>query len=460
MKKLKLYLAAAIFALVSTSAFAESPVYIKVGDANVKKSLLALPPFQYLGAPSAAPGSSKVGKEFFDTVSNDLLFSSCFEFIKAAAFLEDTSKVGLRPAPGESGGFKFDSWKQIGTEFLIRVGYKILDGELTAETYLYYVPQAKLVLGKSYKANLKDVRVLAHTYANDIVKELTGKKGFFLTRLAVARSTSPGQKEIFVMDWDANNAKQVSAHKSIANSPAWAPDGKTIAYRAFAYHSADKSRNADLFTYDLQTGKRWLVSYRSGINSGASFYPDGRNLILTVSSGGNPDIYKMTLDGKSLTRLTNGPHGSINVEPAVSPDGKQIAFSSDRSGRPMVYTMDSDGSSVKRITIAGEFNSTPQWSPDGKKIVFAGADKGHYDLFVMDPDGGNMIRLTSATKPSGRGADNIDPSFSPDGLHIMFVSNRTGRNQLYIVDLDGENERRITFDQHEYSKPMWSPYLD
>ena len=444
--------------LNARDAEAQSQIYIKAGEAKVKKSLIALPQFNLLSTPGVAAGSNKVAKDIYDTVLYDLSVSSYFDFIKPEAFLEDTSKVGLRP--GEAGGFNFSSWKQIGSEFLIRAGYKVIGNELTFETYLYYVPQAKLVFAKAYKGKVADARLVAHTYANDVVRELTGKKGIFTTKFAVTRTAGKEQREIFVMDWDGGNQKQISFHKSIANSAAWSPDGRYISYRAFAYHPALKARNADLFTFDLKGGKRWLVSYRKGINSGASYFPDGKNLLLTLSTSGNPDIYKMTTDGRNLSRITNGPRGAMNVEPSVSPDGSKIAFSSDRSGKPMIYVMNVDGSNVNRLTFAGDYNSTPRWSPDGKKIVFAGYDKGHFDLFVMESNGEKMIRLTSAQKPNGKLADNEEPSFSPDGRHIMFVSNRTGSNQVYIVDVDGENERRITFDKHEYFRPTWSPYLD
>lgn len=437
-----------------------SAVYIKVGEANLRRSLVALPPLQYQGVAATARSHMKVGKELFDTIFNDLNVSNYFEFIRQEAYLEDTAKVGLLPAPGAQGGFDFEKWKPLGAQFLIRAGYKVLQNDLTLEAYVYFVPQAKLVLGKTYKTSTADVRAAAHTFANDVIKSLTGQRGMFLSKLVTSRTTAKGQKEIFVMDWDGANAKQITNHMSIAQSPAWASDGKSVAYTAFAYHANDKSRNADLFSYDLATGKRWLLSFQKGINSGAAFLPDGRHLLLTISAGGEPEIYRMTIEGKSLVALTNSPKGVMNVEPAPSPDGRRIAFSSDRSGRPMIYVMDADGSNVKRVTFAGEYNSTPHWTPDSKRLVFAGHDKSHFDLFAMDADGTNMIRLTSAKKPDGRLADNEDPSVSPDGRHVLFVSDRTGINQLYIIGIDGENEHRITFDRHEYFKPNWSPFLD
>lgn len=463
---MKLYsiMAAALTVLLTfASAHSqESGVYIKMGEARTKKSLLAFPALQYLGTPTAASNYQSVGAEIFSTVTNDLTVSSYFQFINQSAFLEDTSKTGLTPAPGNPGGFSFQSWSSIGTDFLIRAAFSIAGKELTLETYTYHVPKASLVLGKKYKGSVSDARRMAHIFANDILKALTGKEGPFLSKIVVAsdRKGDSTTKEIYTMDWDGSDLRQISTLKTIAISPAWSPDGKQIAYTAYVKRAGSKFRNADMLIHDIASGKRKLISYRQGINSGASFTPDGRHIYLTISQGTRPDIYKMDMTGAIVARITNGPAGAMNVEPAVSPDGSKVAFSSDRAGKPMIYVMNADGSNVKRLTFAGVFNSTPAWSPDGKKIAFAGQSEDHFDIFVMDADGTNMIRLTSAKKPNGKWASNEDPTFSPDGRFVMYTSNRTGKNQIYISTVDGSEERRVTMDNANYFKPKWSNNID
>jgi TolB protein len=449
--------------MTTASSFAQEDgdrVYIKVGEAKVKKSLVAIPPFLFLSSPSLAPSYKQTGTELFNTVVNDLEVSNLFTMIKQEAYLEDASKVGLTPSPGNPTGFHFDLWSKINAEFLVRGGFKIDGANMEFEVYAYYVPQAKLVLGKKYVAKISEVRQTAHTFADDLMKALTGKQGIFRTKF-VAASDRAGKtwREIYVMDWDGRNITAITNHHSVSLSPAWSPDGKTVSYTSFAYHPKTKTRNPDLFTYDVFSGKRYLVSSRQGINSGSTFAPDGDFIYLTISKGTDPDIYKMSLDGDDITRITSGPRGALNVEPSVSPDGKRIAFSSDRSGNPMIYIMDNNGGNLKRITFAGHYNSSPNFSPDGKRLAFAGRDKGHFDIFTVNVDGTDMQRLTSATKPGGGPADNEDPSYSPDGRHIVFTSNRTGKNQIYIISADGTNERRITVDNANYYKARWSPYI-
>jgi TolB protein len=440
---------------------AKSSVYIKIGEAKAQKSLIAFPALQFLGSPGAAPNYQAVGSELFKVILNDLTVTSYFQFIAQSAYLEDPSKTGLKPFPQEPNGFRFDSWKQIGAEFLIRASFSIAADSLVLEAYAYHVPKAQLIMGKRYRGTVASARRIAHTFGNDLMEALTGQRGMFLSKIAVASDRGGDHnREIYVMDWDGANVEKITNHKSVTLSPAWSPDATKVAYTAFVMRSKTKTRNADMFMYDIISGKRWLVSYRQGINSGANFDPDNKHIYLTISQQGNPDIFKMTTDGELVKKLTNGPAGAMNVEPAVSPDGKKMAFSSDRSGNPMIYIMNSDGTGPKRVTFAGKFNATPAWSPDGKKIAFSGWQDDHFDIFVMDADGTNMIRITSARKPNGKWSRNEDPVFSPDGRLLMYTSDRTGSNQIYISNLDGSEERRITNDDANYFKPKWSKNLE
>lgn len=439
----------------------DSQVYIKIGEAAAKKSVLALPRPKFSGTPGASPSHAAIGSELFRVIQNDLSVSGYFQFLSEKAFLEDPEKTGLKPQPTEADGFKFESWQQAGAEFLIRLGYSIAGDTLTLETFIYHVAKNQLIAGKRYKGPVKAARRVAHSFTNDLLEALTGLKGPFLSKVVAASDRGGGDfKEIYVMDWDGANVEKISNHKTIALSPTWSPDASKVAYTAFVQRAKSKTRNADLFLYEVLTGKRWLVSYRQGMNSGASFMRDGQNIILTLSQSGNPDIYKMNLEGQLISRLTNGPRGAMNVEPAVSPDNKKIAFTSDRSGQTMIYTMNMDGSGVTRLTFAGKFNASPAWSPDGKFIAFAGWGEDHFDIFRMNADGTNMIRITSAKKANGKWAQNEDPVFSSDGRFLMYTSNRTGKNQIFVSTADGSEERRITDDKHNYFKPKWSENVE
>ncbi len=348
---------------LSLEAQTSNEIYIKLGEARTKKSLLAFPTLQNLGSSSASSAIS-AGNEVFNVIKNDLEVSTYFQLIDKAAFLEDPAKKGLKPAPAEPNGFNFASWKQIGAEFLILGGYSVSGGTMSLDIYLYQVSKGSLVFGKKYTTSISTARKIAHTFANDVLKSLTGNEGMYLSKIAVASDRDGGKsREIFVMDWDGATAIKISNHKSIALSPAWSHDGKRIAYTAYVQRAKTKLRNADMFLYDLISGKRELLSFRLGINSGASFGPDNKSVYLTISQGTSPDIYKINLNGDIVNKITNGPSGAMNVEPAISSDGKKIAFSSDRPGRTMIYTMSASGSTNNRGETKPPYNRHNKSNP-------------------------------------------------------------------------------------------------
>jgi len=93
------------------------------------------------------------------------------------------------------------------------------------------------------------------------------------------------------------------------------------------------------------------------------------NLAFVSDRDGDLNIYMMSADGASQTRLTDS-HGA-DFAPSCSPDGGQIVYTSTADGNDEIYVMNSDGSGQMRLTSDSATDNLAAWSSDGSKIVFA-----------------------------------------------------------------------------------------
>ncbi len=426
-------LSCAIF-LTSPFARAADRPYIAVGEAKLKKTVIAFPTIRAQG------DLDSLGREVGETVNGDLLFMDMFKFLDPKAFIEPAT-AGLT-----QGTFKATDWSSIGAEFVIKSQIVPDGSNIAIEAFLHDVVSAKQVLAKRYVARKSDAKTVGHTMANDIVQALTGLPGIFLTKIAMTCDRT-GKKEIYAMNFDGTDVKQITSHRSIAFAPAWSPDGTKIAYSLFTRHKGNV-KNIDLYEFDFTKSSIRMLSNRKGINSGAAYSPDGSKIALTMSFLGNPEIFTLDVSNNTVTRLTQS--FGFDVDPSWSPDGKSVAFVSSRTGVPMVFSMSVDGSKSQRLTYAGRYNATPTWSPRNNKIGFAGWIDGRFDIFIMNPDGTNIERLT---KNQG---NNEDPHFSPDGQFIVFSSNRTGQRNVYVMNIDGTFVKRLTYGLGNCVAPKWS----
>ncbi len=422
--------------LFNSSAFAQS-TYLSVGNAKTKKPVIAL--IETNAASNALALSAQIQK----TIDNDLNFIELFKMLPSAGFAQ--TKINA------AADVKYPEWIKSGADFVVYSSTKLEKSGLIFELHVAGMGKNQEVLAKRYTAETSDAKTLAHSAANDIVQLITGKKGIFLTKILFACDKT-GKKEIYTMNFDGSDIRQITKIKSITMAPAWNSNGTKIAFSVFNKHS-DNNKNLDLFQYDFASGKLELLSNKKGINSGAAYHPDGKRLALTLSFNGNPDIYFLDIASRVATPFTKSI--GFDVDPAFSPDGSKIAFVSSRAGKPMVYVAPVlNAADAKRLTYAGSYNATPSWSPDAKKLVFAGWIDGRFDLFTINVDSMQIDRLT---KNEG---NNEDPSYSPDGNFITFSSNRSNGKNIWVMSADGNSAKRLTFGMGSCVSPKWSPYLN
>jgi len=159
-------------------------------------------------------------------------------------------------------------------------------------------------------------------------------------------------------------------------SPVFTPDSKRVVY-AFA-----ETGPQQLWSVQVDGKDKKQLTQCQGVSNWPSFTPDGKTIVFSNSRENNYEIYSMREDGSDEKRLTNNT--IMDIRPAVSPDGKQIAFTSTRDGGYNVYVMNIDGSNVRTLTRGLDRDDYPAWHPDGQHVVIVSEKGGRFDLYLHE----------------------------------------------------------------------------
>ena len=308
------------------------------------------------------------------------------------------------------------------------------------------------------KVKREDFRRSVHKLADILFKTIATKESIFTSQIVFVSdfltTKKTRVKEVYLMDFDGGNKKKITNHRGLVISPAISHSGDKVIY-SLIKETAGR-RNVDLYLKDLNTGKSKVISSRYGINSGAVFSKDDKDIYLTLSTKGNTDIFKLNLATGRKVKLTK--HYSEDVDPSISSDGNTLTFLSSRPGKASIYTLDikdDKPKKLKRISYVGKFNATPRFSPDAKEIAFSSWLDNRFDIFKINTLGTGLVRLT---KNFG---SNEDPSFSKDGEFIVFSSQvvltrKAAIQNVYIMNRFGEIVKKITSRFGHCQSPRWS----
>jgi TolB protein len=363
-----------------------------------------------------SPGLDASVATFNEVLLADLEFAAVSGIVGKSLYPKS-----LVPDPAS---LKFDEW----TEDPVKADYLAFGnlqnaGGLSADTYLYDVKTKQQLIASRHAG---DARRMAHEFADEIVKLLTGRDGIATSKLAYVAGDS-----IRAMDYDGFNQRGFASDGPIVRFPQFSPDGRYLAYVSY------KSGVANVVVRSAEGGLVGGTNFNSTTSS-PSISPGGQLAFSSaISNDGSMEIYVSNLDGSGPRRLTRTQKG-INISPRWNPrTGREIAFISNRGGSPQIYVMDSSGANQRPLLSRGGHADSPSWSPDGRYIAFTHGGAGSFQIFVADVASGQLLQLTSR----GR---NESPTWSPDGRHLAFQSNRSGRWEIWQTHIDGTGQRQVT----------------
>jgi TolB protein len=392
--------------------------------------------FPALDARALAGAAATAAGELESTLRADLADSRIFQ-------IQGPAELGVLTLTGDAAKDNLQ-YQSLGNEVLLQGLFKTEADKIVLEGRLVDLKSGQTILGKRYRGEPSLARRMAHTFADEIVLYFTGRRGVALTTIAFTSDRDGNrEKEIWLMDADGQGQRRITGHKSISMSPAWRPQGDSLAYVSFF------EGPPGIYLVELASGKKRPLFTEGSLNISPSISPDGQQVAFARSVAGNTEIFVAGIDGGNLRRLTTSP--GIDTNPSWSPSGRELAFTSSRAGNPMIYAMDAEGANVRRITFSGEYNDGASWRPDGTQIVYSSRRGNSFDVAATD-----LVTYESRTVTSGPGSKE-SPTFSPDGRRIAFAWQRGGSTQIYVMGADGTEPRQLT-SQGNNLGPEWSAY--
>ena len=373
------------------------------------------------------------GQQIVNIVSNDLKRTGEFEVLSSDQLLSiplNESEVIQR------------DWLLLDVDSIIFIETNEGDNNLDINYSIFNISYNETEDKRRVLGLPDGIRQSSHYVSDGIYEFFFGIEGVSSTKLMYVMKNSDIHR-LMISDADGFNEQiLLKSNKSII-SPAWSSDAEDIAYVSF------ENNRAQVFTQNLESGKRELILSSNSSVSSPAWSPNKRYLALTSTMDGNSEIYLVELKTKKISRLTENM--SIDTEPAWSTDGRKIIFTSDRAGSPQIYEIDIRTKIKRRLTTEGNYNARASYL-NKNEIVFVHRGAENFNIAKLNLKTRDLEVLTSTQNDES-------PCIAPNGNVIIYATKDGSLSYLAGVNISSKVKFRLPALYGELKEPAWSPFL-
>jgi Tol biopolymer transport system component/DNA-binding winged helix-turn-helix (wHTH) protein len=207
----------------------------------------------------------------------------------------------------------------------------------------------------------------------------------------------------------------------------WTPTRRLV-------YSSRNSGNEDLWIMQPDGSEQRQLTVDSRTNATPAVTPDNQYIVFMSNRTGVFQVWRMNIDGSNQVQLTNG--GGKNF-PVVSPDGKRVLYNSTDNWD--VWRTSIDGGEPAQVTEYPAF--FPSVSPDGKMIACLGRSESKAALLILPFAGGQPLK---AFDLSGQTFSGTRIEWTPDGQALLYAIERDGMKMLVKQPVNGGRVEEIT----------------
>jgi dipeptidyl aminopeptidase/acylaminoacyl peptidase len=282
------------------------------------------------------------------------------------------------------------------------------------------------------------------------------------SRSLIFVSTRSGSPQIWRMNADGTDARQLTTLANGADGVIVSPDGATLVFTSAVYPDCP----------DLACTERRAAETKEAEKLGAQ--PRTYTNLLyrhwnQWQPGTRSHLLAMPLTGGSPIDLTPGNHDvptfSLGGQDdyAISSDSKEVAYvvNTDRhqatSTNTEIYTVPISGGEASKVTTSIGADRAPIYSPDGRYLAFrsqprAGYESDRWSLMLLDRKTGISTELNPN---QDRNVEEI--AWARDSSRVFFTVEDRGRSTLHVKPVSGGSARIVISGESHVGDVQFAP---